>query len=389
MKKTSRKPGSRTGSTLCGVLVIIMAMSSAVGVMAMISQHRSRKATRLADQARAQAIAEAGARYGYSVLATNFSGVTEAQNDMFAPMQLDGGTFDIDIVLVTNGVAAIHSTGVFRDAEQEVILDVGSRGAPGSTNAPPPPDAAYDYAILANQIDWSGGVTITSGWVHANTTFLLGGASDLGGNVSACTWIRINGNGKIVGDAKAPAYKKKAPKNITGNAYKGPVPAVPIPDIDLTPYYNWASANNEVYGDTFLNHTTVQPNGGVMWVNGDLKIIGCTMSGCFIATGDIDIGSHTDQVKVNNLPAFVSRDGTITVRAGTYTRGLLYTKSGDIDVSGNGGGAHLSGSIICAGLFRMRGGYDFFAYENSQPIPPGGSTSTPGEEYVYLKAWQK
>lgn len=387
MKNRTERTGKRNGSTLCGVLVVIMAMSAAVGVMAMISQHRSQKATRLADRARAQAIAEAGARYGYSILATNFSAVTEAENDPFGPTDLDGGTFDIDIVLITNGVAAIHSTGIFRDAKQEVILDAGSGGAPGATNVVPP-DAAFDYAILANQIDWSGGVTITSGWVHANTTFRLGGASDLGGNVSASASVLINGSGKIVGNAKSPVYLKKAPKNITGSAYKGPVAQVPIPDIDLTPYYNWALANGEVYGGRFLNHTTVEPNGGVMWVNGDLKIIGCTMRGCFIATGDIDIGSHTDQQKVSDLPAFVSRDGTITVRAGTYTRGLLYTKSGGIDVSGNGGGANLSGSVICAGLFRMRGGYDFFAYEGSQPIPPGG-TSTPGTEYVFLKAWQK
>jgi len=366
-----------------------MAMSSAVGVMAMISQHRSQKATRLADQARAQAIAEAGARYGYSVLATNFAGVTESQNDQFAPMVLDGGTFDIDVVLVTNGIAAIHSKGTYRDAEQTVILDVGTQGAPGTTNTPPP-DAAYDFAILANQIDWNGGITVAGGgWVHANTTFLMGGACDLEGDVSACTWLRINGNGEIVGDSKSPVYKKKAPRNITGNVYTGPVPQVPIPSIDFGPYYAWALSHGEVYtGTKTIKNTTCTPNGGIMWVEGTLNTTKATLNGCFIATDFIDIKAHTHQHKVGDLPAFMCVNGNIKVRSGTTTEGLLYTKVGNIDVAGNGGGAELVGSIVCAGLLKLRGGYDVFTYVNSMPIPPGG-TSTPGEEYVFLKAWQK
>jgi len=366
-----------------------MAMSAAVGIMAVMSQSRSRKATRIADRVRAQAIAEAGARYGYSVLATNFSGTTEAESDPFPLTPLDGGTFDVDVTLATTGVAVVRSIGRYRNAEREVILDIGSEGAPGTTNDPPP-DAAYDYAVLANQIDWSGGVSIQGGWIHANTTFLLGGASSLQGDISACSWIRINGNGWIIGDTKAPQYKKKAPAQIYGSVYTGPVQEVPIPSIDFVPYYTWALDNGEVYSGTKeIKNTTYTPNGGVLWVEGILKTSQATINGCFIATDYVEIKAHTDHHKLDDLPAFMCVNGDITVRSGSSTEGLLYAKAGGIDIAGNGGGASIHGSVVCAGLFKFRGGYNLFTYTNSMPQPPGDDDSEPGTDYVYLNAWQK
>ena len=378
----------RRGSALGVILVLIALMAAGVGAMATLSLSRSRKATRLAHKARSLSIAEAGARQVYSVLTTNFSARTN--ENYFTKTALAGGSYTPTVVPIGDDRAAVHSIGRYQNVETEVILDVGSQSQGVGTAPGLPVNAAYDCAVLANQIDWSGGVRVEGGVMHANTTYLLGGNTDAIGDVTACNSVTVLGPGEIRGDATTARFLKKSLKYITGTAKVAPVPIVQIPDIDLTPYYNWALANGTVYNGLSQNGGSLAPKGGVAWVNGDVNLNGVRVTGCVIATGDIRFGAGTVQTKVGQLPALVSRDGDIDISSGTYTHGLLYTKVGNIEVAGNGGGAYITGSIISAGLFKMRGGYEAFNYEHSGPVPPGvGGGSTPGDDVVYITAWQK
>jgi len=377
----------RRGSALGVTLVLIALMAAAVGIMSTLSLQRSRKATRLAHKARSLAIAEAGARQVYSVLSTNFSARTN--ENYFTRTECGSGSYVPTVIPIGDHRAAVHSVGRFQDIETEVILDVGSQSTGGSTSAPPA-NVAYDYAILANQIDWSGGIEVGSQWVHSNTIFHNGGASDLNGNVSASSLISIIGSGRVNGNTRAPSYSKHAKGKIAGDIYEGAVPLVPIPDIDLTPYYNWALTHGEVYsGKHMINHTTSRPNGGILWVNGELKTLGAELYGCYIATESIDMDAGTNHHRLEGLPALMCRDGDIVIRSGTCTEGLIYTKVGNIDLAGSGQDAELHGSIVCAGEFRMRGGYEVYTYTNCAPYPPWESGGTPGDDVVYITAWQK
>jgi hypothetical protein len=170
------------------------------------------------------------------------------------------------------------------------------------------------------------------------------------------------------------------------------VPLVAIPDIDLTPYYNAALANGQVFSGSKSLSGTVTPNGGIMWVNGTLSFGNGTYNGCFIATGDIELkttGNGTiTQTAVQRYPVLVSRDGTITVKqAKTWTfTGLVYCKTGSFDKQGNGD-VFGRGAIIAAGNVSKNGGWSGMIYSDPTPIPPGGSGAAVVDK-VIITAWQ-
>jgi hypothetical protein len=236
---------------------------------------------------------------------------------------------------------------------------------------------------------WTGTrpVTVSGGKIHTNSRYRMVGSVTVVGNVHSGLGIGSTGTTGIEGDTAAPVYDGKSPQNITGVVYTGPVASLPIPDIDLAPYYNHALANGEVYQGSrhFTGSGVLMPCGGVMWVNGDLQISGTmTMVGCFIATGSIKISTAGAHEKVANYPAFVSRDGSIDVSGTGDIHGLIYAKTGGFAISGGG---RVVGSIIAAGTFTKTGSFAIMAYENSTPVPPGDPGVVAGSDTVCV--WQK
>ena len=106
---------------------------------------------------------------------------------------------------------------------------------------------------------------------------------------------------------------------------------------------------------------------------GDLSFSGNgVINGCIIATGSITMSGNVTQNQVGNYPGLASQNGSITL-SGNYTHhGLLYTKAGDVTISGN---VNLYGSIISAGLYTVSGNFGAFSYQNATPVPPGGGGS--------------
>jgi len=251
-----------------------------------------------------------------------------------------------------------------------------------------PSSPAFDCTILAERaITWSGGGDFRSnGVIRGNAALTQSGSGQLNFHVKATGAVRLNGNsGYIDGDVWAPEISGKTSK-IMGAMHVEPVAAMPIPVLDLTPYYN--HADSQVPRQVFTGKKTINSNlvvpGGIMWVNGDLDISGnIDLTGCFIATGDIKIAGNGRHFKVNGYPAFVSRDGSIKFPGGKEIEGLLYTRIGDVDMSGGG---HIRGSIICGGEFKKTGGSTVFSYVKSVPAVPG-QVQTQGR--VLAMAWQK
>ncbi len=380
----------KRGSALMVVLLVIIITTVLLATFFISSSQRSFMANKLADRTRAKSIAEAGVNFAYSILATNFNACS---NPAAFPVTAYGdGSFDVTVTPVSNNLAVISSVGTYKGIIEKAVLDICNSS--DSSTVSSMPTSPWDYAILSgDDMTWSGsGVTdVGNGWVHTNGKDKHTGSAVLEGNLSSCVRIWCTGSTEIHGNTATPLYKGTSPGNITGTATVGPVAPVEIPDIDLTPYYNWAMAHGEVYnGNVSISTGEVKPNGGVMWVNGKLRMsTSDNMIGCFIATDDVDITGSGDQIKVGDFPAIISRDGDIDISGSGKFHGLLYAKNGDFDKTGSG---DVVGQIICAGEFDKAGSWETMVYENSKPTPPGGGGSTPDDDAkvkIAPTAWQE
>lgn len=386
MRTAQQNNARRRGSAMTSAIVLTVVITGLVVVGLSASLQRSFSASKLSNRMRAMSIAEAGANVTYARLTKEFDLAKNPDN--FPETAFGEGAYDVSVKLVAANLAVIYSKGTYKNADGEVILEVRRYSDAAGV---PPAIGGYLYTILSGgDMTWGGnGLTDvgSDGRVHTNAKFLMNGTVIMkGGDLSACTQIDSVGTTEIRGDTFSPAYKRKSPANVTGTVTTDTVAPVDIPAIDFTPYYNWALKNGQVYNGNLLIPTgSVKPAGGVMWVNGDLKLTtNDPIEGCFIATGSIDIAGHCNHAKVGLLPALMSRDGDIDISGNGNYHGLIYCKTGQFEKTGNG---IIRGSIICQGEFVRNGGPDIYAYENSTPVPPG--TVTNAGDIVSVEAWQK
>jgi hypothetical protein len=390
--KNSTRDSRKAGTAMVAVLALAIVLPLAVTAVIALSQQQAHMARRVTDQARAKAISEAGINAAYSRIATNFGAVAVAEN--FPQTAFGGGTYDAFAFSVGPSNAVLGCTGVYRDARASCMVEV--QNCPqwdADTNAPSP-QSAYGCVITAGgTVTWVGNTdtALSNAWIHGNGAFLGNGANTLWGNVASHARIDMVGGATIGGDAKAPVVSGGT---VLGKTIVTDVPLVPIPDIDLTPYYNWALTNGQVYAGSRSISGTVTPAGGVMWVDGDLYLGNGNYTGCFIATGDIELqttGNGTiNMLKVNKYPLLASRDGNITVKqAKMFTfRGLIYCKAGWFDKQGNGD-VFGRGAIITAGNFSKNGGWSGILWEDCRPVPPDRNPAAAASDLVVVKAWQE
>ncbi len=378
--KRPTETARRRGSALLVVLIAAFGVSALLITVSRAASQRSFTAQRMARRVRAQSIAEAGVSRGYQLLAGDFRLRTNAV--LIAETAYGGGTYEVSSQPVGDAEAVLTGRAVYRNVEQTVVLDLHRReiGVPDSG------EEAYTFAILADgEISWTGcGVFQGHSTVHANDAFKQAGCGELNADISSSVSIVLKGNsGEIDGDATAPSVSGKTGK-ITGTLTEQAVPNIPLPEIDLVPYFNRADAYGEVYDGRVTISGNAAPAGGVMWVNGDLQISGPgVLEGCFIATGDIHVAGSGPQHKVASYPAFVSRDGDIKISGCGDYEGLIYARIGAIEVTGS---CSITGSIICGGDFKKAGSSTVFGYVRSVPVAPD---STPTDGVLCVSAWQK
>ncbi|MEI6218347.1 MAG: hypothetical protein WCP86_05570 [bacterium] len=383
---------TKRGSAIMTVMIVITVIGMLVVAMVYSSSVRALRARQLGNKTRAIAIAEAGVAQAYSVLATNWA--LRYNNSAFPPSNYGGGTYDVTVRVPAgnSNQAILVSTGFYSTVSASVMADLynygGTNVGVGTNNVG---QGAYGYAIVSGgKMNWSGSGDVTLGpdiKVHCNDAFKMAGSGGVEGDISSSVKIWLTGSSHITGDAAAPLFDTSG-SCITGSKTTGSVAAVAIPNIDLTPYYNAALASGQVYnGNQHFSSGNVAPSGGIMWVNGNLKISSSgQMIGCFIATGNVDITGSGDQIKVANYPAFVSRDGDVDLAGSGQTHGLIYVKTGNFDTSGSG---NHTGSIIVGGTFDASGSGDFMTYENSTPVPPGGGVTSSSTDQIGISAWYK
>lgn len=393
----TRVQDSRSGVAMLTVLGIIFALCLLMGTVLVASSQRTFMAKKLGDRTRALVIAEAGATKAYTVLSTNFALRTDPS--AFPETAFGGGTYSVKITPVGSSMALISSTGVCGVAQDSVVLNVKNyplgSGGTGGSSIPGWPASPYGFAIVSGgSMTWVGNIDLatSNGWMHANSALSGNGQQRIRGNLSSSVSIDFP---YVDGTGMAPVVSGDI-----GTTVIASVPLVTIPNIDLTPYYNRALTNGQVFTGTKSLSGTATPPGGVMWVNGDINVSDGSYTGSFIATGSILIQGGNASArfeKVEKYPVLVSRDGGINVQGGDNSlfafHGLVYCKTGGFNKQGNGEVQGI-GTIMAAGNVDKNGGWSGMLYEDSTPIPPGGgggSSGTGGSsgDVLGVTAWQK
>lgn len=379
----------QAGSAILAVMGIVFLVAAVAASMVITGRQQVFSAVHLRDYVKAEMIAEAGVNQAYNVMKTNFAARLDPNN--FPATSFDGGTYDATVVSTYTNKATITSTGVYGSATAVVKVDIQNYPSLSTNGAPVQGVDPYGFSILAGgDLGWAGNsdMQMSNGWLHCNGAYSANGINIVKGNVESHNGITMIGGATITGTGQAPTISGG---NI-GNPVIGPVPTKTVPSIDLTPYYNAALANNQVYSSGKNISGTVTPPGGIMWVNGSMTVGPGTFTGCFIATGGIELQTTGNDTitfkKVNRYPTLASRDGSIVIKQTklfSFT-GLIYCKTGNFDKQGNGD-VYGIGSIIAAGNVTKNGGWSGMIYSDPTPVPPGGSdTST--RDKVIIVAWQ-
>ncbi len=406
MKSFNRK----SGFALLTVMFIIAALGVSVGILARIGQQRIFDAKRQTNRVKALAYAEAGIDFAYAILSTDFDtrnnpsafslgtdgdseeGVALSSTGSAVKNSYGDGSFALSLTTVSNRYVIVNSVGHCNgvDVTTEVLVEDIYAGSGGS-DAPDYSDMeAFNYAVLSGgEFDFGGcGYVGTAAKMQSNNELNIKGSAKTEMDISSPKSISIGNNLTITGSVTTPAPDWRANKvNITGGSTIATVPPVEIPDIDLTPYYNWALKNGEVYssGATLPSN----PKGGVIWVNGDVQLSQGNINGSIIATGNIHISGGSG-VKItataDSVFALASRDGDITISTSGELTGLVYVKTGNYSQTANG---KLIGQLIVNGDIKKGGNSDIIDFRQSIPIPPGVGSVTPTKSLPLIAGWQK
>ena len=376
----------REGAAICTVLVVIFMVCALLGTLMASSVQRSFMAGKLSNRAKALGIAEAGANHAYSVLVTNFEA---RMSDVAFPLTAYGdGTFDVGVLPVSNNVAIITSTGICGDATEVVMLDCKNYGDDFDTEL-----ASLDseYAVLCGgtfNFRGCGDISSTNGspLLHSNGGISIRGNCNSGLSISSSTEIKISNNVTVDGVVTAPTVTYNASKvTITGGANEEPVPLVDIPDIDLTPYYNWANDHGEVRNGFSMSGGTYTPSGGILWVNGDVHISSHTVfNGSIIATGKITMSGASEVHPSDCGFGLVSRDQDIENTSSGLIEGVIYAKSGNYKQTANG---RHEGQLIVKGNIDKGGNSDVLVFVQNVVTPPGDDSGN--DDLIGVSAWQK
>ncbi|MBN1671708.1 MAG: hypothetical protein JXR37_11770 [Kiritimatiellae bacterium] len=386
------RTGERDGSAIITVLFIVFLVPVVAATVINFSKQQQHQVKIAINQIKAQVIAEAGANEAYAILVGDFEQRTNAA--AFPPVDYAGGGYDATVWPVGDDMAVICSTGT-HERVASVMLDVKNYGGhdPGED-----PTSPWSKAVMVNGTIAHNGAGKCVGDVHSNQELTANGSITWGSvadgeeaNVTVVGDFRVNGGADINGDVSAPSIHVTGVNDIHGDENVGPVPPCTYPTLNLTPYYNMAAANGQVYGGGTYNDLPCPENipGGVAWFNGNVTIRGgATYTGCLISTGDIRFNGTIDQTLAqdaegNDLPAVMSRDGGVKVNGTHVINGLVYSP-GDMTLNGAGS---IHGTLIVGGNMDFNGTYGDVYYDYSYPGTPGVDPA--GGDIIGVSAWQK
>lgn len=378
--RTSEVDSGQKGFAMLLVMVITALVTMAGASVMLFADYQINSFKRARDANAAISIAEAGANEAFAIISANFANKDNA--DLFPSTSFNDGAYDVTVTSVGSNSAQIMCVGISGTSTQTVIVDVKDFGTPTPGTDPTGP---WAHTLFVNGRATVNGSGNCYGSVRCNQDFRANGTFEWGspGNpVDVYCSVEFQANGVSTLDGMVYAPSISAPGGVPQTVQA--VPAIAMPTLDLTPYYNLALANGQVFSGGTVSGSIGTIPGGVRWYNGAATFNGgVNYAGCIIATGSINFKGGCDQTKVGQLPAVVSRDGSVTLSGARTMQGLIYS-SGDFTCNGSG---EENGTIIVGGNMTLNGAYGLFTYDYSFPSLPGTLGTTNSD--VGVTAWQK
>ena len=422
MKALRRK----SGYALLTTMFTMATLALTLGTMMKMGHQRAFTVKRLTNQVKSMAYAEAAIDYAYAILAEDFEQRTNSDafllsdtttvlpsspsqpNNGYYSLMLGNsgggsgtpgestygdGSFSVQLTPVSNRYVVVTTTGKCGNSENaaEVVVEDIYAGSGTTTTTPDYADMeGFNYAILAGgEFSFKGCGPIAGGSVakmHSNSSIDINGSARAEVNISSTSEISV-GNNTVKGSLTAPSLDLHKKATITGGTTTTSMDAIAIPDVDLTPYFNWAQQNSEVHTGGFSTTTDYTPAGGVMYVVGDVSISSwAVIHGSIIATGNISVSGHVQIIPTDFVFAMASETGNINNTSSSTIKGLVYAKNGNYKQTANG---TLEGQLIVGGTVQKGGNSDFVLFQRNVPSPPGGTTTTPTQSLPLISAWQK
>jgi len=397
-----RSQKTKCGYALVTTLLIMTTLATTFAMMIQIGRQRLHTAKRLSNRAKALAYAEAGIDFAYSIVSVDMAncatpslftlnpGGTTLTNNI--PSTYGEGSFELTLNCISNRYVVITSVGKCGDAEQvaEILVEDVYAGSGGTNGTNYADMEGFNFAILSGAtfgFKGSGSVLGSPGIkVHSNNQININGNAQTYVDISSSTGIRV-GNNTINGSITATSVKTHHHATITGGTTETTVPPVEIPDIDLTPYYTWASQHGEVYVGDFSTAVDYTPNGGILYVIGDVEVSShAVFNGSIIATGNITITGQADIRPTTDVIAMATEHGNLENTSTGTMEGLIYSKTGNYKQTANG---TLEGQIIVGGEVAKGGESDIIIFKKSIPTPPGTTGVTPTKSLPVVAGWQK
>lgn len=388
---------TRRGAALVTLMVVILIVSISGAAMVGFAKQQAASITRVRDYLKAQAYAEAGVNAAYNVIKTNFADASDPSK--FPAVSFGDGGYDVTVTVVGDDQASIVAVGQCGGATITVKADVKNMNpVQQNPSGPPvlPPDCPWGYSVLVNGYITHNGAGTVFGKVHVNNYLTQNGSIEWGSDadpvVVSCSGSRgFRGNGcvSIHGTIMAPKIRINGSQHVHQKLVQD-VATVPFPMLDLTPYYQIALANGQVFNSQSVNGCVnwgLIP-GGVRWVDGTFRQNGTlTYQGCIIATCNITLNGSVTQTKYQQLPAIISRDGYVKVNGAHQIHGLVYAK-GNCTWKGAG---HIYGSILVGGNLTFNGSYGNIYYDFSEPSPDpiGSGGGSSASDHCVITAWQQ
>lgn len=378
---------NRSGSSLVGVVILSIVMSfTATGLLIVASNGMQDEAI-FYDNDRAFLAAESGLYMGAAWLKdddvrASFDPLADGAiiEDVLPDMMVNGFDVQVDITRTENG-ALVSSTaisngkiGFNKVISQEVAFGV----IPFDT-------LAFDHAMFSdNWLEAKAAGTVADdtgarGSIHSNSTidFALKKNETINANVSSTVSVTIDGKSgsEVLGHVRAPTITGKT--YISGSWSEETVDIIPFPDIDLTPWYDEALANGQVYDDARDVPNPCNPPGGIVWVKGDANI-DITINGTLILEGVTgkEIIFSGNATAPNGGFAVACVNGNLKNHGDVD--GLVYVKNGNFHMNSN---TPIVGQILVKGSLYCNGTADF-TFKKCIPAAPGGGDWDSNADFI-------
>ncbi len=345
-----------SGSAFVTLLFFAMIITMAAGNVAVMARNQRHMARVIIARTTAQQIAEGAAAQALAYIAEDIQRITQPPSALSSG-SMGQGEYEVTIESGQFDLFTVVSVGTAEDQSRTVRV-----------HARLPIDlAGLQNAMFSNadiEIVGTGQIISTSGNgdIHANQNVDMGGSTSISGSASAVGNVTVRGAASV-GGALLPGSRH-----------------INFPQLDLDHYFQVAQANNQVHvGDMQMNGTSHTPPGGVLWVVGDLNTSAhVTFNGLLVVTGDVHQAGHFTHNQVDDLPAIIVRDGNLHLSGQSVIQGLIYVKSGRVDITG---GTNLQGAVVAWGDIKTRGNWGLIDFVEQEPEQEGGNA-------IEVLAWE-